>query len=261
MEILGYIFSLLIGVSVGLIGSGGSILAVPILVYLFGVTPEVATTHSLFIVGITSVIAAYRHYRLGFLKLKEALTFAIPSVIILLLTRKFILPAIPGIIIQQGSFVLTKQKLIMMVFSTLMIIAAYSMIQNKSVPDTGASSPSRLVFIGLLIGLITGLLGAGGGFLIVPALLFYGRLSLRHAIATSIFIVTTNSLIGFTGDLINGVYFDKMLLLKISSIAIAGMFVGIAISKRIDGKKLKPLFGWFVLAMGVFIITKELFHF
>ena len=172
MEILGYILSLLIGVSLGLIGSGGSILAVPILVYLFGVTPENATTHSLFIVGITSVIASYRHHLLGNLKLKTALTFAIPSLIVLLLTRKFILPAIPEIVFQSGDFVLTKHRLIMVVFSILMVLAAFSMIRKKFVPPTGASSPLRLVIIGILVGVVTGFLGAGGGFLIVPALLF-----------------------------------------------------------------------------------------
>ena len=144
---------------------------------------------------------------------------------------------------------------------TCMIFAAISMIQRKAQPKTGASASSRLVFIGLLVGLVTGFLGAGGGFLIVPALLFYGRLDLKYAIATSVFIITTNSLIGFIGDLVNNVQFDKMLLVKVSSMAIVGMFLGIAMSRKIDGKKLKPLFGWFVLTMGLFIIAKEIFHF
>ena len=260
MEILGYILSLLIGVSLGLIGSGGSILAVPILVYFFGVTPENATTHSLFIVGITSVIASYKHHRLGNLKIKEAVVFGIPSVIVLLLTRKFLLPAIPEIVFQTDAFTFSKHTLIMMVFSVLMIIAALSMVQKKSVPKTGSASSLRLIFIGLAVGLVTGFLGAGGGFLIVPALLFYARLNLKNAIATSVFIITVNSLIGFLGDLINKVQFDKMLLAEVSTMAIAGMFAGLALSKKIDGKKLKPVFGWFVLTMGVFIILKEVFH-
>lgn len=259
MEILGYILSLLIGVSLGLIGSGGSILAVPILVYLFGITPEHATTHSLFIVGITSVIASYKNHRLGNLKIKEALVFAIPSLIILLLTRKFILPAIPEQILSIHNFVLTKHTLIMIVFSILMILAATSMIKKQNVPAGEIVSNTKLAFIGIIVGLVTGFLGAGGGFLIVPTLLFYGRLELKYAIATSLFIITINSLIGFLGDVMNGVYFDKILLLKVSSIAIAGMFAGIAIAKKIDGKKLKPLFGWFILTMGIFIIVKELF--
>lgn len=259
MEILGYILSLLIGISLGLIGSGGSILAVPILVYLFGVTPENATTHSLFIVGVTSLIASYRHHRLGNLEMKEALTFSIPSVVSLLLTRKFLLPAVPEIVFQINGFQLTKHTLIMVVFSVLMIVAALSMIRRPIAPRTSETSKGRLGLVGLVVGVVTGFLGAGGGFLIVPALLFYGRLTLKQAIATSVFIITTNSLIGFAGDLLNRVSFDQMLLFKVSAMAIAGMFIGLKLSRKIDGKSLKPLFGWFILAMGLFIIFKEIF--
>lgn len=259
LEILGYILSLLIGISLGLIGSGGSILAVPILVYLFGVTPENATTHSLFIVGITSVIASYKHHKQGNLRLKTALIFAVPSLVTLLFTRKFILPAIPQAIFSIGEFHLDKHMLIMVVFSILMIAAATSMVKRNNEPKGGSSSIVRLAILGAIIGFVTGFLGAGGGFLIVPALLFYGRLELKYAIATSVFIITINSLIGFIGDVMNSVHFDKMLLIKVSSIAIAGMFIGIGISKKIDGKKLKPIFGWFILIMGLFIILKELF--
>lgn len=259
LEILGYFLSLLIGVSLGLIGSGGSILAVPILVYLFGVTPENATTHSLFIVGITSVIASYNHHRQGNLKLNTALVFAIPSLVVLLLIRKFLLPAIPEKLIQLGGFVLTRHIFLMTVFSVLMIAAAISMIRKRTTVASQKVSNLKLSIIGAAVGLVTGLLGAGGGFLIVPALLFYAKLDLRFAIATSLFIITMNSLIGFVGDLLNHVYFDKLLLAKVSSMAILGMFLGIAIGKKINGKKLKPLFGWVILTMGVFIIIKELF--
>lgn len=250
---------MLIGVSLGLIGSGGSILAVPILVYLFGVTPENATTHSLFIVGITSVIASYNHHQQGNLKLRTAFVFALPSLIVLLLTRKYILPAIPENIAQIGNFVLTKHIFLMTIFSVLMMAAAVSMIRKRPTTASGAVSGIKLGAIGIVVGLITGLLGAGGGFLIVPALLFYAKLDLKFAIATSLFIITMNSLIGFTGDLLNHVHFDKMLLAKVSSMAIVGMFAGLAISKKINGKKLKPLFGWAILTLGVFIIIKEIF--
>jgi uncharacterized membrane protein YfcA len=258
LEFLGYLLSTLIGVSLGLIGSGGSILAVPILVYLFGVTPENATTHSLFIVGITSVIASYKHHRQNNLKIKTALLFGIPSLITLLLTRKYILPALPETIFSTDNFQLSKHTLIMVVFSVLMIAAALSMIRRSRKAQNTTVSDSRLIIIGLLVGFVTGFLGAGGGFLIVPALLFYANLDLKYAIATSVFIITINSLIGFAGDLINGVQFDKLLLAKVSAAAILGIFIGIGISKKMDGKKLKPLFGWFILIMGVFIVVKEL---
>lgn len=258
MEIVGYILSLLIGISLGLIGSGGSILAVPILVYLFNVTPEKATTHSLFIVGITSVIASYKHYKLGNLRIKQALIFGIPSLTSLLITRKFVLPALSDVIWKYEDYILTKHALIMIVFSALMILAANSMIK-KSAPGSGnTASNIRLMLIGLFVGIVTGFLGAGGGFLIVPALLFYANLDLKYAIATSLFIITMNSLIGFGGDVINGVKFDLSLLAKVSAMAIIGMFMGIAISKKTDGKKLKPIFGWFILTMGAFILVKEI---
>lgn len=260
MEILGYILALLIGVSLGLIGSGGSILSIPILVYCFGVTPEVATTHSLFIVGLTAIAASYKHYRLGNLKMKIAIVFSIPSIIVLLLTRKYILPSIPEILISTPQFTLSKHLLMMVLFSLLMVASAVFMIRSED-QSSGDGSPStlKLILIAIGVGLVTGLLGAGGGFLIVPALLLYARLDVKYAIATSLTIITINCLIGFIGDLINEVQFNKMLLLKVSVMAIAGMLAGIKLSKKLDGQKLKPLFGWFVLLMGIFILAKEFF--
>ncbi|MBO9592012.1 MAG: sulfite exporter TauE/SafE family protein [Niabella sp.] len=259
MEVTGYICSLLIGVSLGLIGSGGSILAIPILVYFFGLTPEHATTHSLFIVGITSAIAVRKHYRFGNLKLREALYFAVPSIISLLLSRKYLLPAVPEIISNQG-ITITKHMVMMVFFALLMIGASLSMIR-KPIPAaaSGQVSVSRLVLLGLLIGIVTGFLGAGGGFLIVPVLVFYGGMSMRHAIATSLLIITINSLSGFIGDLVNHVVFDKRILVTVSATAITGMFAGLYLSNRIDTLKLKPVFGWFIFLMGLFIFTKELF--
>ncbi|MFT3904348.1 MAG: sulfite exporter TauE/SafE family protein [Niabella sp.] len=259
LEVLGFIFSLFIGISLGLAGSGGSILAVPILVYFFGVSSEVATTHSLFIVGITSVVASYKHHRAGNLKLKTALIFTVPSLTVLLLTRRFFLPTIPEVIFSNNHFTLPRHVLILIIFSVLMIASALSMIRKESTLETGQASILKIMLIGTLIGFLSGLLGAGGGFLIVPALLFYAGLELKYAIATSVFIITVNSLIGFLGDVMARVHFDKILLTKVSGMALIGMFIGIAISKKIDGKKLKPVFGWFVLVIAIFIIVKELF--
>ncbi|SDD54409.1 sulfite exporter TauE/SafE family protein [Niabella drilacis] len=257
MEVIGYICSLLIGVSLGLIGSGGSILAIPILVYFFKQTPEQATTHSLFIVGITSAIAVRNHYRVGNLKIKEALYFAIPSIISLILSRKYLLPSVPEVIADRGMLI-TKHLLMMLLFSLLMIAASFSMILRFS-PVSGKVSVSRLFLLGALIGIVTGFLGAGGGFLIVPVLIFYAGMSMRNAIATSLLIITINSLSGFTGDLINKVAFDQRILITVAATAIAGMFAGLYFSRKIDGEKLKPLFGWFIFMMGLFILARELF--
>lgn len=258
-EIIGYILSVGIGISLGLIGSGGSILGVPILVYFFAVSPQIATTHSLFIVGITSAIASYKHHRLGNLRMKPALYFGIPSLIILLLTRKYILPAIPGTLIQTNSFTLDKQTFILVFFAALMIFASISMIKKQRVKPVHEASVSTLIIMGILVGLVIGILGAGGGFLIIPALVLFGKLEMKFAIATSLFIITSNSLIGFIGDVINKVEINYYILVTVSATAIIGMFLGLYLSKKVDGKKLKPAFGWFVLIMGIFIITKELF--
>lgn len=259
MIILGYLFSVLIGISIGLIGAGGSILAVPILVYLFSINPSLATSYSLFIVGITSMLGAFRHYQLGNLKFKLALSFAIPSVISLLVVRKYILPQIPEHILDIGNFHLSKSVLLMLVFAALMVMASLSMIRkSKDTRLIAEQNFTKLVFIGFFVGMVTGFLGAGGGFLIIPALVLFAGLPMKQAVGTSLLIIFINSLIGFSGDLINGVELDFVFLLSVSAIAIAGMLIGVQLSKKITGEKLKPGFGWFVLFMGIYIIAKEL---
>jgi hypothetical protein len=116
-----------------------------------------------------------------------------------------------------------------------------------------------LSIIGLFVGFIIGFLGAGGGFLIIPTLLFFGNLAMKQAVGTSIFIIFINSLIGFGGDLLGGVALNYHLLLLISAMAIIGLFIGMQLSKKITSAKLKPIFGWFVLIMGLIIIIKEIF--
>ncbi|MCB6060374.1 sulfite exporter TauE/SafE family protein [Flavobacterium psychrophilum] len=260
MEYLGYFASILIGISLGLIGGGGSILTIPILVYLFKINPENATSYSLFIVGITAGIGSYKHYLLGNLKIKSALYFAFPSVLSLLFVRKIILPNIPNHLFVVNNFEVTKNSLIMIVFAILMIFASISMIKkSNSNKKTEGIGFVQLSFIGLIVGFVTGFLGAGGGFLIIPALVFFASLEMKQAIGTSLFIIFINSMIGFGGDIINGIEVDYKLLLIISSIAILGMFIGTHFSKKIDGAKLKPAFGWFVLVMGGYIIYKEFF--
>ena len=260
MEYFGYLASILIGITLGLIGGGGSILTVPILVYLFQIDPENATSYSLFIVGITALVGSYRHYKLGNLQLKSALYFAIPSIFSLLFVRKLVLPNIPETLFKIQQLEVTKNLLIMIVFAILMIAASVSMIRkSKTAKNPSTLNIPRLAFIGFLVGFVTGFLGAGGGFLIIPALLFFANLPMKQAVGTSLFIIFINSLIGFTGDLINGITINYPLLFTITTIAIVGMFIGTQLSKKIDGAKLKPVFGWFVLVMGIYIITKELF--
>ena len=260
MEAIGYLLAIVVGISLGLIGGGGSILTVPVLVYLFAITPQLATTYSLFIVGISALIGSYKHYRLGNLHIHAALVFGIPSIASLLLVRKFLLPNISTHILTFQNFEFTKNTLLMIVFATLMIAASTSMIKKQKVKKASLNlKRSKLIVLGLAVGIVTGFLGAGGGFLIIPALIFFAGLEMKQAVGTSLLIIAINALIGFGGDLMMGVSINFQLLFSLTFLAIIGIFIGTYLSKKIDGNKLKPAFGWFVLVMGMYILAKEIF--
>jgi uncharacterized membrane protein YfcA len=263
MENLGYVASALIGLSLGLIGGGGSILTVPVMVYLFGLHPLLATSYSLFIVGSTSLVGAINNYRKGLVNVKAALFFGAASIVTVFITRKFLIPLIPKNITTIGSFTITESLLTMVLFAVLMLLASVNMIKDRGekAPEKECSTCVKffkLVGYGVLIGLITGLLGAGGGFLLIPALVFLIKMPMKRAVGTSLLIIALNSLIGFVGD-IGHFQINWFFLISISLIAIAGIFVGGLLSKRIPGEKLKKGFGWFVLIMGIYIIVKEVF--
>ncbi len=263
MEIIGYIASLVIGISLGLIGGGGSILTVPVLYYLFGVEPVLASAYSLFIVGTSSLVGAFPKYKQGQVNLKTALIFGVPSIVAVFATRKFIVPNIPREVFTIGDLVITKSILMMVLFAILMVFASVSMIREKKkkeeVEDGKQVFNYPLIIVeGAVVGILTGLVGAGGGFLIIPALVLLSKLPMKQAVGTSLLIIAAKSLIGFTGDLSN-YSMDWKLLLSVTGLAIAGIFIGDALSKKIDGDKLKKGFGWFVLVMGIYIIVKEVF--
>jgi len=262
MEIIGYLASVMIGVSLGLIGGGGSILTVPVLVYLFHIDPVQATAYSLFIVGASSLVGAWPKYKQGFVNLKTAFIFGIPSIAAVFATRKFLLPAIPNEIGSIGGLMITKSLLMMLLFAVLMVAASFSMIRSKSSKENELEGEQKfnypLILIeGALVGLLTGLVGAGGGFLIIPALVMLSKLPMKQAVGTSLLIIAAKSLIGFTGDLGNSTI-NWTLLLSVTALAIAGIFIGDKLSKRIDGNQLKKGFGWFVLLMGLYIIIQQL---
>ena len=267
MQILGFFLAALVGISLGLIGGGGSILTVPILVYVMGVNPILATSYSLFIVGSTSMVGAFNNWRKGFVQIKTALLFGISSITTVFITRKFIVPAIPKHILTVRRFDLTEDILTMVLFAILMVVASIAMIKNGNKKEVGQTTDNleakkinllKLLLYGIAIGLATGLLGAGGGFLLIPTLVLLVGLPMKEAVGTSLLIIALNSLIGFTGDLGHFVM-DWIFLGKITIIAVAGIFVGGYLSKKIDGAKLKKAFGWFVLIMGVYILIKEIF--
>ncbi|HLF47203.1 MAG TPA: sulfite exporter TauE/SafE family protein [Chitinophagaceae bacterium] len=262
MEIIGYIASVLIGVSLGLIGGGGSILTVPVLVYLFNVEPVIATSYSLFIVGATSLAGVLPKYRKGLVNLKTSIIFGLPAIAAVYATRAFIVPAIPVDVFTVGSFVITKSILLMILFAVLMVFASVSMIRKqKQMPEETGKQKFNYPMIlleGILVGVLTGLVGAGGGFLIIPALVLFSKLPMKLAVGTSLLIIAAKSLFGFLGDLSHYIL-DWKLLIIVTFLAMAGIFIGNALSNKIPGEKLEKGFGWFVLVMGIYIIVKELF--
>ncbi|RTZ03629.1 sulfite exporter TauE/SafE family protein [Flavobacterium bomense] len=263
MEYIGYFSSILIGVALGLIGGGGSILTVPVLVYLFTVEPVIATAYSLFIVGLTSAVGSVGYFKKGLVSIKTAIVFGIPSIISVFTTRAIIVPAIPKELFSVGNFILTKDLFLMLFFAVIMIIASYSMIKKdkklaSEEPHEQKFNYPLILIEGVIVGIITGFIGAGGGFLIIPALVILSKLPMKEAVGTSLVIIAAKSLIGFFGEGGENVI-DWQFLFTISAFAIVGISIGTALSKKINGNKLKPAFGWFVLVMGIYIITKELF--
>lgn len=260
---LGYVVSTLIGVSLGLIGGGGSIIAVPMLVYLFHIEPVFATAYSLVIVGSTSLVGGIRSSLNKMVDFKTAILFSIPSLVAVYLTRHFFLPHMPPIIFSTGSLTLTKDALLMFFFSVLMIIASFKMIMSKTVEVEEGSEIQfnylKMSTQAITLGIVTGIIGAGGGFLIIPALVLFAGLGMKKAIGTSLVIITINSLSGFLGDIGTGIQLNYPLVALISGFAIMGVFIGTYLSKFIDGSNLKRGFGWFAFAMALVILSKELF--
>lgn len=263
MEIIGLLLAALVGVSLGLIGSGGSILTVPILVYVMGVSPVLASAYSLFIVGSTALVGGIQSAIQKKVDYKTVFIFGIPSIIAVYATRLWLVPFIPEQLFIIGNFTVTKSIALMLLFAIVMILASISMIRpSRNTVDTNENLPMKynypLILIeGTVVGLLTGLVGAGGGFLIIPALVVLARMPMKLAVGTSLFIIAAKSLIGFTGDLQGNQVIDWMLLIKFTVSAVIGIFAGILLSKKISAEKLKTAFGWFILIMAVYIILKE----
>lgn len=263
MEIIGYLSALFIGITLGLIGGGGSTLAVPILVYLFHIEPLLAITYSLFIVGSTSLVGTFFYFKDKLIHLQTALFFGIPSVVAVFITRHYLLPIIPEQLITIGNFPITKGLAILLLFAILMLFSSYKMIRGNNTiaaatDNTVTINYYKIVIQGIFVGLITGIIGAGGGFLIIPVLVLIGKVPMKEAVGTSLFIITINSLIGFFSSATH-LTINWEFLVILSTITIVGLLIGIFLSKKINGKKLKPLFGWFILLMGLYIILKEIF--
>jgi len=263
--IAGCIAFLLIGLILGLIGGGGSILGFPVLHYIMGYSTDEATTYSLFIVGLTSLIGAIDYLRKGEISIEAILRFSIASLITVFCVRKFVMPNIPNNFQLLGLDV-SKHIMIMVIFDILILASSYNMIKKRKADrvnqvkwDEFSKSPLGLPFViilGVCVGFITGFVGAGGGFIIVPVLIFFLRLNFKKAIGTSLCIIAINSLIGFTGN-IGHQKIDWMFLISISAICGVGILLGSLLSTKVSSQKLKPAFGWFTLGVGIFVLIKE----
>ncbi len=261
-QLLGYILAVFVGMTLGMLGSGGSILSVPILVYVMGIEPTLATAYSLFVIGTTSLVGGIHKAKQKLVDINKVILFGIPAIISVFITRKMLVPKIPDVIFSTATFTLTKSILIMVFFAFVMIFASVRMIKplkEKIVVEDVQLNYFKIALMGILIGLVSGFVGAGGGFLIVPTLLFFAKTPMKMAVGTSLFIVSAQSLIGFTGDIMSDQVIDWKLLEYFTLASIIGIFIGNFISKKVEDDKLKTSFGWFVLAMGIYIIIRELF--
>lgn len=256
---LPYLSALVVGFVMGLLGGGGSILTIPIFVYMFGISPVLATAYSLFVVGATATVGTIKNFQQKSIDLKTGLLFGIPSFIGTYLTRRYILPGLPDQLLDIAGVTISKDLFVMILFAIMMISASLSMIRGRADndSDTGKSSPITTSLLGLLIGLLTGFVGAGGGFIIVPVLIFLTCLDVKIAIGTSLFIIMMKSFIGFLGDL-QTTTMDWIFLVIFSALAAVGILIGVAVAKRTKAKNLKQIFGWFILIVGIYVVYKEI---
>ena len=259
IEIFGYFGALLVGLVLGLIGGGGSILMLPILVYVFGIDAVMGTGYSLFVVGTTALIGTIRNSQNKMIDYKTGVIFSIPALLTIFITRKFLVPSLPQVLLKTDNFIITKAGATMVLFAIVMLIASYSMIKSRRELTESKNLKvklSNLTINGIAVGLLAGLVGAGGGFLIIPALVFFAKLPMKKAVATSLMIISINSLIGFLGD-VTTLQIDWKFLLSFTALSVVGIFVGIYLTKYFSGPSLKKGFGWFVLIMGIYILFKE----
>lgn len=263
MELFGYVAAVLIGLILGLIGGGGSILTVPVLVYLFHVQTELGTAYSLFIVGTTSLIGVLPKWQQKEVDLRTALLFGLPSMLTVFSTRKWILPTIPDLIFSSQHLVLTKSNAMLVLFSLLMLFAAFNMLRRQKIEQNQVQHVFQwnnypLMIQGAIVGVLTGLVGVGGGFLIVPALVMFSKLSMKIAVGTSLLIIAVNSLVGFTGDVwTQGSLMDWKFLSVLTLLAVVGILIGGKLARKMETKILRKGFAWFVMLMGLFILFNE----
>lgn len=263
--VVGHFFIFLMGLILGMMGAGGSILTIPIFVYLFNMEPFIAATHSLFVVAVTALFGSFSYIRKKEISVVKGITFIIPSFLGVVFAKKFILNIIPMTIYRSSHIQITKNFIIMTVFSILMMAASWTILKNKIYEAHFNNKKShRLVMalLGFVVGVVIGFVGIGGGFIMIPVFVILMGLKMREAIGTSLVIISINALFGFLLSLNEFSVLINWQFLSIASlIAILGALMGSRYSHLINEKKLKFFFGWAILYLSLFIIGEQIFHF
>lgn len=248
---LGFVAALFMGVSLGLLGGGGGILTVPILVFAYGIPATQATGLSLLIVGATSFFGAIREYLAKKLDVRLTLEMALPAMVGAFSARKWLLPAVPDpIIVAEWS--MEKDRVLLGIFGVIMLIVAWRMLVPP--PSEEATSAIPIWLLGLVIGAISGILGAGGGFLIVPALILANGVDAKTAASSSLAIIAIQSLFGYVGEI--GRPIPLEVLLQMLSGSLIGMFAGLALRPQVSDTHLKKGFAIFVILVGLWTLSK-----
>jgi uncharacterized membrane protein YfcA len=263
VEIIGYIAMLFVGGTLGLIGGGGAILTVPIMVYLFKTPAVLATSYSLFVVGIASLFGVWRYHQKKMVDYPTAINFALPSFLGTYLARRVLMPKLPAVIFQIGENSFSKDQLVMTVFALVMVGASVSMIRGGKDSEGSAEVVQNRWLLGMLglgVGFVAGFVGAGGGFLIIPALVVLAGMPMTKAVGTSLLIISANSLFGFGGDLLAANEMAWSFLAITTGIALVGIFLGSYAARFVPASKLKPAFGWFVLLMGSYVLFTQFYR-
>ena len=263
MFIVGLLASFFMGTVLSFLGAGGSILTLPILVYLFQIDIIQATTYSLLLVGLTAVFGCVASFKDKLIDFKTGIIFGIPSIIGVVLARKIVLPFLPDQIL-VGNFILEKSFMIMILFAVLMLVSSSLMIRDRKPVLSKTNNKNAyerniiIILEGLIVGQLTGFVGAGGGFLIIPALVLLTGLSMNIAVATSLFIIAIKSLMGYLSDLIDGFQTDWMFVFYVCVFTLIGVFFGRILSKRVSDKQTKKLFGYMTLIISIIIIGEQI---
>lgn len=260
LYILGAFLFVLIGVILSLLGSGGALLTIPVLVYIFDVDPYWATSYSMFIMGVSNWAATIDNIKKNLIYYKIGLCFAIPGLLVTFIIRRFILPIVPDVLFESDVLSFTKGSAIMLSFAILMFYTAIKTFRRKNTIEYSRIEFSPVINIlqGAAIGLVTGFAGAGGGFLIVPALLFTVKMPMKEAAATSLFIISITTFLGFFGDFNPAIEMDWTLIIFCTAFSILGILITSFIKDTFSNKFLKTSFGYFILGLSLLVFYIEI---